>query len=471
MGTVFWQQNLLEHDLECTDKAIKYAYMAGDTINALLNMADKITIYEKCCKIDSAISLCEYIAKQFYKYGYTETGAAMFGGAIDMLIKKGDWMKAKHYIDIYESGSRFFDAGGDIEHGREVYYYSKGRYYFAVNKYDSAEYYFRKELRNGKDFNNQNAGARGLALLFKQTNRPDSAAKYALYSYEMNDSIYARMATKEVEKNYNLYNYIRHQEIAQQEKEQKEAAQSKVVWLICVFMTAIFIGTYYFLQEKRKRDEKHRQYMNTLASLAQMQSDVDRLKEHRLYIEHLLSEERQKCLNLSHISENKTTALKQVEANAEQMKKQIANLQQIIEEKETVIFQLQSNLPIKYQSELKKNDLAKAKLSQHKNYAIFNELVTKGQTPTSVQWQQIADIVVDVFPSFNDFLTSKKQLLNDKELHTCILLRLYVKPTAIASMLDVTPAYISKIRSEMLKRLFCVNGAPKDFDELLMQII
>ncbi|MBO5156332.1 MAG: hypothetical protein J6C05_04275 [Prevotella sp.] len=471
MGNIFWQQNLLEHDLECTDKAIKYAYMAGDTINALLNMADKITIYDEWHKTDSAIFLCEKLSMLFRKYGHPDIAASMLGASIDLLLDKGDIIKAKKYINIYDTESGFFDANGNIECGREVYYYSKGRYYLAVNQYDSAEYYFRKELRDGKDFNNQNVGARGLALLFQQTNRPDSAAKYALYSYEMNDSVYARMATKEIEKNYNLYNYIRHQEIAQQEKEQKEAAQSKVVWLICILMTAIFLGIYYFLQEKRKRDEKHRQYMNTLTSLAQMQSDVDRLKEHRLYIEHLLSEERQKCLNLSHISEDKTTALKQVEANAEQMKKQIAKLQQIIEEKETEIFQLQSNLPIKYQSELKKNDLAKVKLSQHKNYAIFNELVTKGQTPTSVQWQQIADIVVDVFPSFNDFLTSKKQLLNDKELHTCILLRLYVKPTAIASMLDVTPAYISKIRSEMLKRLFCVNGAPKDFDELLMQII
>ena len=471
MGNIFWQQNLLQHNLECTDKAIKYAYMAGDTINALLNMSDKIIIYEKCHKIDSSISLCKYIAKQFYKYGYKENGAAILGSTIDMLIEKSDWSKAKHYIDIYEYESGFFNANGDIEHGREVYYFSKGKYYMLINRYDSAEYYFRKELRDGKDFNNQNAGSRGLALLFQQTNHPDSAAKYALYSYEMNDSVYARMATKEVEKNYNLYNYIRHQEIAQQEKEQKEAAQSKVVWLICILMMVIFIGTYYFLQEKRKRDEKHRQYVNTLTSLAQLQSDVDRLKEHRLYIEHLLSEERQRCLNLSHISKDKTTALEQVEANAEQMRKQIVNLQQIIEEKENVIFQLQSNLPIKYQSELKKNDLAKVKLRQHKNYTIFYELVAKGQTPTSIQWQQIADILTDVFPSFNDFLTSKKQLLNDKELHTCILLRLYVKPTAIASMLGVTPAYISKIRSEMLKRLFCVNGAPKDFDELLMQII
>lgn len=446
MGDIFWQQNLLQHDWECTDKAVKYAYMAGDTVNALLNMAEKIHIYEKWHKPDSAIFQCEKLSMLFKKYGHTDIAASMLGVAIDLLLDKGDTTKAKHYIDIYDKESSFFDANGNIEPGREVYYSAKGEYYMLVNKYDSAEYYFRKELRNGKDFNNQNAGSHGLALLFQRTSRPDSAAKYALYSYEMNDSVYARMATKEVERNYGLYNYIRQQEIAQQEKEQKKAAQNKVVWLICILLIVIFLGTYFFLQEKRKRDEKHRQYMNTLTSLAQLQSDVDRLKEHRV-------------------------ALEQSEANAEQMKRQILNLQQIIEEKEDVIFQLQSALPIKYQSDLKKNDLAKVKLNQHKNYAMFNELAAKGQTPTDIQWQQIMTIVADVFPGFSDFLTSKKQFLNDKELHTCILLRLYVKPATIASMLGVTPAYISKIRSEMLKHLFCVSGAPKDFDELLMQII
>lgn len=37
-------------------------------------------------------------------------------------------------------------------------------------------------------------------------------------------------------------------------------------------------------------------------------------------------------------------------------------------------------------------------------------------------------------------------------------------------MLGVTPAYISKIRLEMLKRLFGVSGTSKDFDKLLMHM-
>ncbi|MFS6554295.1 hypothetical protein VPJ68_02105, partial [Parabacteroides distasonis] len=176
MGNVFWQQNLLHHNLECAGKAIKYAYMAGDTVNALLNMAEKINIYDEWHKPDSAICLCEKLSMLFRKYGHPNIAASMLGASIDLLLDKGDITKAKKYINIYDTESGFFDANGNIEYGREVYYYSKGRYYLAVNQYDSAEYYFRKELRDGKDFNNQNMGAHGLAQLFQQTNRPDSAA-------------------------------------------------------------------------------------------------------------------------------------------------------------------------------------------------------------------------------------------------------------------------------------------------------
>ena len=119
-------------------------------------------------------------------------------------------------MDIYESESGFFDKNNNIEKGREIYYYPKGHYYMAIGKHDSAEFYFRKELREGRDFNNQNAGSRGLALLFQQTHRPDSAAKYALYSYAMNDSVYAHMATQEVERMKAMYDFTYHKNLAEQ---------------------------------------------------------------------------------------------------------------------------------------------------------------------------------------------------------------------------------------------------------------
>ena len=84
--------------------------------------------------------------------------------------------QAKKYMDSYESQSGFFDTLGNIISGREIYYKSKGLYFLHTNQLDSAEYYFRKELRKGKDFNNQNAGAKGMAELYQRLHKPDSVA-------------------------------------------------------------------------------------------------------------------------------------------------------------------------------------------------------------------------------------------------------------------------------------------------------
>lgn len=195
MSDVFYHQNLIEEDLKFNNLAIRYSWKAKDTLAAILGMAGNIAAYKGMGKPDSALSICEQASVLARRYGYKNLSAGILGGAITILVEKDSLNKAKTFMDIYESESGFFDENHDIVKGREVYYYPKGRYYLAVGKYDSAEHYFRKELREGKDFNNQNAASRGLALLFQKTHRPDSAAKYALYSYTMNDSVYATSGT------------------------------------------------------------------------------------------------------------------------------------------------------------------------------------------------------------------------------------------------------------------------------------
>ena len=121
-------------------------------------------------------------------------------------------------MQIYESESGFFDSLGNIQKGREIYYKIKGLYFLHTNVLDSAEYYCRKELHDGKDYNNQNAAANGLKLLYQKLHRPDSSTKYAIYAYDMLDSLYAQRTAKEIERMQAMYDYTRHQKIAQQEK-------------------------------------------------------------------------------------------------------------------------------------------------------------------------------------------------------------------------------------------------------------
>ena len=255
ISNIFFKQNLIDDQLKHIDLSVKYALLSHDTISAILNNAQKTYAYERKGEIDSALYYCQQSSMLAKKHGYQKLSAGILGGAITILVEKDSLDKAKTFMDIYEPESGFFDKNHGIAKGREIYYYTKGRYYLAKEQNDSAEFFFRKELREGKDFNNQNAASRGLALLFQKTHQPDSAAKYALYSYAMNDSVYAHMATEEVERMKAMYDYNRHLKLAEAKSREAQATRS-LVWIISLFCLSIILSLYIVILKHKKREEE-----------------------------------------------------------------------------------------------------------------------------------------------------------------------------------------------------------------------
>ena len=178
MGEIFYDQSLYKQQLHYLNFAIKYAWDANDTLAALANFAQKCMSYIRLEQSDSAIFFAEKAAARFRQYGYHNFASMSLGCIIWSLINIGKYEKAKRYSLLYEKESGLLDNEGNIQQGREAFYHVKGLLYLKENHLDSAEYWFRKELRDGKDFNNQNGGALGLAMVYEQRCISDSAAKY-----------------------------------------------------------------------------------------------------------------------------------------------------------------------------------------------------------------------------------------------------------------------------------------------------
>jgi hypothetical protein len=122
--------------------------------------------YEKLRMPDSVVAICENIYERFYKGHYRQMASCFFGLATDSYLLTGNTDRAKELLDFYERESGYFDKDHNIEKGREAFYKLKGKYYMAVEMYDSAEVCFRKELLLGHDFNNQNMASNGLARVY-----------------------------------------------------------------------------------------------------------------------------------------------------------------------------------------------------------------------------------------------------------------------------------------------------------------
>ena len=68
------------------------------------------------------------------------------------------------------------------------------------------------------------------------------------------------------------------------------------------------------------------------------------------------------------------------------------------------------------------------------------------------------------------FLSEESVQLSRYEFHTCLLIRMYFKPSEVSNMLGYSAAYATKIRFNLLQKLFRQEGHAKDFDRLLRQI-
>ena len=425
MSNLFYYQGLYQQELEYEDLSVKYGWKGNDPLNAIRSMAGKAHAYERLNRMDSACSLLGKVSSLYRKNGYNSQAAIYDYYYGILLLDKGETGKTKQLIEAYEGQSGFFDSAHQIEKGREIFYYQKGKYYLATNQYDSAEYLFRKELREGKDFNNQNAGSRGLALLFQKIHQSDSAAKYALYSYAMNDSVYAQRATKEVEQMQGMYDYSRNQELARQSKEKADKARARAQLISIALFLILVIVAIVAREVHKKRKAERLEYKNNVSLLAKTQADVIKLRSYGTELNQMLDDKEKETARL-------TTEIERY--------------------KERVGLQKES---------------ADALLEKSETYQYLKKSAGKALVLSNEDWYQTHMMIIEILPNFYKLISSKRSELNDNEFRSSILIRLHFTPKEIANMLDVTQPYITKVCRSLMLKLFDEEGKSKDLSEKL----
>ena len=423
MAEIFYNQGLYRQQLELGKQSVKYAWLGRDTLAALMSYEQESFAYKSLGMPDSAIFVIEDVASKYKQYGYPSDAAIALGTIIGTLVDREDYQRAKYCIDTYESKSGLFDIRGNIAKGKEYYYRLKGLYYFSINSLDSAEYYFRKELCDGKDFNNQSAAAKGLTNLYQKLHRNDSAAKYAVYAYAMNDSLYAQRNTKDIARIQSMFDYSRHQAAAIREHEKATQASRQLLLSLIVLLTITLTASWLYIARRQVIDNLRR----TASELNTVREELAELR-----------------LNNS------------------------AN-EQSIKEKELRITQLEQKLGkyarLVYFGAVKaENDL---QLSP--NYQRIKASVYKGQLLQERDWALTYQLTEEYLPGYTDFLNSN--LKRDSiEYRVCLLLRLHFKAGEIANALSVTPPYISKVSTAVLANLFGKRGSSKELSKELIKI-
>ena len=243
----------------------------------------------------------------------------------------------------------------------------------------------------------------------------------------MNDSVYAHMATKEVEQMQGMYNYSRNQEIARNEKERADNAHT-IIQMICVFSFFFMMIAFVIVREVyKKRKEERLEFKNKVSLLAKTQADVIKLRSYGSELSQMLADKEREtaCLTI------------EIEKYKERIGQQKMSADALLENSEV--------------------------------YMLLKRSADKALILSDDDWHQTFMMIIEILPNFNKLISSKRSELNDNEFKTCILIRLHFTSKDVSNMLGVTQPYITKVCRSLMQKLFNEQGKSRDLSKKLKE--
>lgn len=430
MGFLFSKQYLPYQLLDAFGKAEKYAYLAKDTLNAIINYQNRENAYSYLGNKDSVIAINLHAATMFKQIGNNYAAAIAFGCNYNYYVEKEDTLNALKTFKAYFSTG--YEGNSEYEDSKAYVLCQKGTYYMFTAQLDSAYNNLQQSLRLCKSYSIKAATTKALAQYYAKVNQPAMAMKYALQSSEYNDSDLIGARKTQLQQVKAMYDYGRNQEIARR-AELKAKRSTQINYMIVFACVVLFLFLSYV-------------YRKQLA-----------LKKKRIAASKLVYED---CLlKLKRLQEEKAQLV------AEKDKK----LAQIITEKENAISKLVSEIH-DIQNRYSLSSMSDAYLVL-KNSSIYKKIQCIEAHPleemTEEDWTELADTVEELIPNFIPML---KNRVSDRDYRICLLIRLGIPASLMARLLNLSDAAISKSRKTMLKKLCGKVGKPKEFDEYVLHI-
>ena len=430
MGFLFSKQYLPYQLLDAFGKAVKYAYLAKDTLNAIINYQNRENAYSYLGNKDSVIAINLHAATMFKQIGNNYAAAIAFGCNYNYYVEKEDTLNALKTFKAYFSTG--YEGNSEYEDSKAYVLCQKGTYYMFTAQLDSAYNNLQQSLRLCKSYSIKAATTKALAQYYAKVNQPAMAMKYALQSSEYNDSDLIEARKTQLQQVQAMYDYSRNQEIAKN-AEQKAERSTRMNYMIVLSCLMLFLLLSYI-------------YRKQIA-----------IKKKKIAVSKLLYED--SLLKLKRLQDERAKLV------AENDNK----LAQVIMEKENTISKLKAEIT-HIQERYSLSSVSDADLIL-KDSSIYKKIkfieVHPKEKMCEEDWKELADTIEEVVPNFIPVLKNK---LNDKDYQICLLVRLGFSTSLVARLLGLSDAAISKSRKTMLKKICRKEGKPKEFDEYILQI-
>lgn len=417
MSRVFHQQNLphdeiwaLQHYIDCirhTSNEEEYLVANSQLIRPYYLLGEK----------DTVLQIINDTYQSLKRLGKDKRAASILPTAIYIHLEHNELSKAKEIMDVFEQESGLFDDSGNIAKGRESYYYTKGFYEVAVNRYDIAEFYFRKAIQYGY----LSDGYKGLLSVYKVRNNIDSIVHFAQLYEAAQDSLHNKMQINAIHQMSALYNYSRSQKEAEQEREKAREAfvLLGIIILIAIgLLVVIFAISWLYRKNQKEKQKRIATLEESLSSAKQqrsaVQEELKKLKE-KDYEGMIAEKERQEA--------ELTLTIEQLQAENDRFKQKQDPLETFLESPIAQLFIKKAN--------------GKA----------------ERPIPSEAEWKLLmSQFSKDIPVTFKSFGEGKS--LSSLEQRICVLLILDIPEKTISMMTDSVPSTVSNAKTRANEKLY-----------------
>ena len=432
-------QLLLRKSIVAYDSSILYAKKCKDSILLANNYNYKSLVYTMLDMYDSAIFVNKMSADILLALNKKEEAAIVYGCNMINFYRKKDFLNLKKTLDVYEANSGLFHEG-KIEKGRELFYYYKASYYQNVGMFDSVSYYLYEGLLSSNDYISKHAAADGLVKMYSTLGDKDSVVKYLALTSTWADSLSLNKETEQSAKNEALFSYKKYRKDAMIFQTEKQNVKFVYRTTMIFVGFVVLVGFFYFRTKTRK---KMWRYYKLLQKMKQYSNDSKSAADKEMIENIQLKTVNQNLLN----------------------KKSIAEAEKIVLQKKIDEYIEEAELS-KVSNSINKID---EKIFASPIYGVVYDYSQKGKSLNDGIFTKLIIMMDTIIPSFRIKVNSGGPLTK-LEYVICILVRMHFRPVDISSLLDITAAALSMKRKRMLKKIYDVNGAPKDFDLRIRKI-
>lgn len=416
-------QTLVNEELEALKKCEEYGMKSKDTLNAIKTRLLNMRPYMLMADTASMLKIYDDVTNLCLQYGDSLHFAEAQFMPLYIFLNRQQYDKARRAMSIVESA--FMDSDGNIERRREHYYYAKGLFCEGTGNLDSANYYYRRLLEYGFDYD----AYRGLLSIYRKYGDIDSVVYFSTMFETSLNSFLSDMHTQSMYNASGMYDYSRNERIAAQKTQ--EAHNIMVLVYMLITGLVFLVVTFMYIHKKYKMKKTHEitdlsnSYALTLSLLEQAE------KEHEMLID-----------EYSKYKDNKNKEISKLNRTLAEYKAQYDMLN--TSDKEYAI---------------RKNFI----ISHFKSMAIPKH---GARRPLASEWDELLSLVCHLMPSFYNRLNITNPL-GKQEIYTAVLTRLGFAPSEICILLETTIQRVTNIKKNVNNKLFSENTARTLYDNLL----